>query len=461
MHIRKYDFDYGRRQLLKNTALGAGAGVLAPLWPLVANGADTAKAYPEELTNIEAYTKGKIKVGTILDASNVDAVKDLLDPIAFNQVKTMGRKIKIVAPVKDVSKLFPHDYYEATVRNKGKAKFDSTGNVVNEDGKPWIGGNPFPDAKDGKEATANLTLSWGRNDFSMYAIRDWDINPAGKVSYQYDFPWVEWNTTSRTGKKGPYLAGRENLLRYQSVFFTSPTDVAGTSFLSTWYYDQRKFPDLVGYLPAFKRVRSFPTNQRFEPLVPGIAFFLSDAWAAGDPMLTWGNYKLIERKPHLGAISDNWTGASNPNWERGAHGGPQGQSFWDTSMQLIPEVLVVEAEPTGYPRAPVGKKRTWIDARNQMVIAYITYDRRGEAYRAVEPSFGQYVDGNTVLKDAGGNPVWSWTHVTAHDTQANRISRFLQAKQVSGGYASRHYEGNEDVYNKYLTSAAMQRLGAV
>src|SRR3546814_5812226 len=70
-----------------------------------------------------------------------------------------------------------------------------------------------------------------------------------------------------------------DLLCLQSVWFTAPQDTAGSSFLSTWYYDQRKFPDLYGYLPAFRRVRQFPTNQRFEPLLPGITWFLSDAWA--------------------------------------------------------------------------------------------------------------------------------------------------------------------------------------
>ena len=87
------------------------------------------------------------------------------------------------------------------------------------------------------------------------------------------------------------------------MVFTSPQEQAGSSFLSKWYYDQREFPELYGYLPLFKRVRQFPTNQRFEPLVPGITLHLSDAWAAGYPMLTWGNYKIVGREPHLVAVS--------------------------------------------------------------------------------------------------------------------------------------------------------------
>jgi hypothetical protein len=54
MHIKKFDFDYGRRSLMQKAALGASAGVLTPLWPLIARGADAAKAYPDELLHIDA-----------------------------------------------------------------------------------------------------------------------------------------------------------------------------------------------------------------------------------------------------------------------------------------------------------------------------------------------------------------------------------------------------------------------
>jgi hypothetical protein len=460
MWIKKYDFDYGRRMLLEKTAKGiTAAGVLAPLWPLIGEAADTTKAYPDELLSIEAYTKGKVKPGDVITANNVDAVKDLLDPVAYQQVKTMNRRINIIESTKDVSKLFPADYLAATLKNKGRAKLDAAGNVFADNGEPWIGGNPFPEPKDGVQAMANLTLSWGRHDYSMYAVRDWDIAPDGTQAYQYDFVWVELNNTARVD--GKVWNGKKDILRYQSVWFTSPQDTAGSSYLNTWYYDQRKFPDLYGYLPAFKRVRQFPTNQRFEPLVPGITFFLSDAWAAGDPMLTWGNYKIVGRQPMLGVIGGrNFMGGYHPNYERPVHGGPKGQTFHDVWMELVPECIVLEAEPTGYPRAPVGKKRIWIDVRNGMYVANVNYDRRGEIWKSFEPHYAQYSNDKMTVKDSSGHPAWSWVGVMSHDVQANRLSRFVQAKEVTGGYKSGYAIGSEDVYNKYLTNQAIARLGS-
>ncbi len=459
MHIKRYTTDWTRRAFLQKTAVGvAGAGLLKPLWSSMAHADDMTKAYPEELLSIEAYTKGAFSAGDMITADNVDQVAELLDPLTVMQIRDMGRKIELVDSTRDITRLFPHEYLEATLRNKGKAGLDANGNViVAETGQPWIGGNPFPEPTSPEQTFANLVMSWGRHDDSVYAIRDWDIAPNGKLSYQYDFIWAEQNTVGRVASDAPYIQGEEDKLRYQAVWFTSPADAKGTAFLNTWKYDQREFPDLVGYLPAFKRVRRFPTNQRFEPLVPGITIFLSDAWAAGDPMLTWGNYKIVETKPMLGAVSGNWTGDVDKNWERGVHGGPDGQTFFDTKMELCPEVIVVEAEPVGYPRAPVSKKRVYIDARNMMFIGYVTFDRRGEMWKTFEPSFSQYATNDAQLLD-GDHPAWSWTHVHSHDVQSNRMSRFLQAKQMSGGHKSVYNMGS-DIYSRYLTPQAIRRFG--
>lgn len=456
MRIRKYDFNYGRRQLLEKAAKGVGtAGVLGPLWPQIANGNDITKAYPDELTSIEAFTKGKVKTGDVISSNNVDIVKDLLDPICYEQVKNMGRVFTIVPTTKDPTVLFPHDYLEASIKNKGRARQDDIGNVWTDDGSNWIGGLPFPEPKNGLELAADITLSWGRHDFGMYAIREWDIGPDGEEAYQYDYAWAEMNMTGRMD--GKVMGGRKDLLRHQNVWFTHPNDTKGSSFLSIWYYDQRKYPDLYGYFPAFKRVRQFPTNQRFEPLAPGITFFLTDAWGAGDPMLTWGNYRIVGRQPMLGSTSDNWKG-SRPNWEKKRHGGPKGKTFWETYRQLVPETIILEADPTGYPRAPVSKKTVYIDARNCQFFGYVTRDRRGQIWKSFEPAMSQFKDGDTVFKEPNGKPAWCWIHVHSHDIQNNRMSLLNHVQEIRGGIKTT-FEDKGDAFNLYLTTQALTRLG--
>ena len=137
----------------------------------------------------------------------------------------------------------------------------------------------------------------------------------------------------------------------------------------------------------------------------------------------------------LAAINSGWH-AEDDNWQGTVHGGQQGKTFWDTSVELIPEVLVVEAEPTGYPRAPVGKKRVAFDARTLLPVSMVSYDRQGKIYRSFDGAFSLYDNGEQRVMD-GAHPYWSWTRVHAHDVQTNRVTRLEQVKEVVGGTGSR------------------------
>jgi hypothetical protein len=457
VHIRRYDHDYSRRRFLTQVAQGVLAtGVLAPLWKTLADTGEHLGAYPDELLSVDAYTRGALSEGATITADNVEHVKDLLDPIQYVQIAQLGRRLEVVPQTTDLYRLNPYDYLEATLRNQGVARFDDTGNVVTDTGAPWIGGNPFPDPKSGLEVFAAATLSWGRHDVSFYPIKEQDMDPRGRLAYAYESVWVEYQPVARvTIDPKPYQPGHEDKLRYQTILFVSPADVRGTSFLNIWPYDQNKFPELHGYLPAFKRVRRFPTNQRFEPLIAGNTLYLSDAWAAGDPFLTWGNYRIVHRGPYLAAVAESWN-SEHANWEHGTHGGERDVTFWDTQVQLVPEAIVVEAEPLSYPRAPVSKKRVWFDARTLTPLTMVSYDRRGEIFKSFDGAFSLYErDGKQI--DDGAHPYWSWTRVHAFNVQTNRMTRLQQVHKISGGYKMR--VNDPSLYDRFLTVSALRRLG--
>lgn len=463
MHIRKFDFNYGRRQLMKNTALGLGAGVFMPLDKAFAADGGIGKAYPDELMSIEMMTKGQIKTGDFITADNVDIVKDMLDPIVYDQIKTDGRRIKIRKTETDFSRMFPYESYTRTLANieSGvKAQFDASGNVVTADGKPWVGGLPFPNPTTGREVQANMAMAWGRGDYNQYAVNDTVFNPDGSKGYSYDLVWAELQVQGRSD--GTTFRDMDDLVRLQTVLFTATQDVAGSSFLSVWYYDQNKFPDLYGYLPQFRRVRQFPTNQRFEPLIPGVTWFLSDAWAAGDPMGTWGEYKILERKPMLGAFNSN-AGISNPNWRHNTHGGARGETYFDVEYELAPEVVVLESKPVGYPRSPVGRRLAYVDVRNSIFCGCVRFDRQDKPWVNFEAGFGLYEDGdNVVMGPDGKHPAWSWTYVLSFDAQSRRMSQISHLLEVAGGYKSLFEKGlDETMYSKFFTQQALQRLGQV
>ena len=79
MRAIKYREGWTRRHFMRQLAKGiVAAGMLAPLFDVIGRNGDCAAAYPPELLSIEAYTKGKLKAGDVLNANNVDLVKDLL-----------------------------------------------------------------------------------------------------------------------------------------------------------------------------------------------------------------------------------------------------------------------------------------------------------------------------------------------------------------------------------------------
>ncbi len=445
-----------RRNFLQRGARFAGAGLLAPLWPAIAATGDIGKAYPDELLSVEAYTKGKVKTGDYITADNVEHVKDLLEPAKYHHVAKMGRRLKIVPTTTDWMRLGPWEYLEATLKNQGQAKFDDRGNVVTTDGNPWIGGHPFPGTEDALELFAGLTLSWGRHDANLYAMKETNVAVEGNVDYRYELAWAELSPVGRhVLEPKPSWPLYADKLRFNTVVYTSPESERGASYLNVWPYDQNKFPDLYGYVPHFRRVRQFPTNQRFEPLVPGSALYLSDAWAAGDPLHTWGNYRVVGRQPLLAGVSGGWN-AKHANWEHGVHGGPKNESFFDSVVEMVPETIVCEAEPTGFPRAPVSKKRVWFDVRNGMPVAMVTYDRRGSEFRSFDGCYSLYEQDDQRFMN-GAHPYWSWTYVHAYEFQSGRMTRLQQVKEVAGGH--RTAVNDPSIFEAYLTQAALQRLG--
>jgi len=457
MRLLRYGRGYSRRAFLDKMSRGiVAAGILSSLSRAIADDGDIGKAYPDELLSIEAYTNGTIRTGEEITAGNVDRVKDLLEPIKYAQIAKLGRRLRIAPTTTDISRLSPWEYLQATLRNRGRARFDAKGNVVTDRGRPWIGGNPFPDPQSALEIFAGLTLSWGRHDASFFAVKEYDLSPQGDVGFEYESGWAELSPVARVSiEPVPYWAGHEDILRYQSVFFVRPQNTRGTSFLSVWSYDQNAIPKLFGYLPEFRRIREFPANQRFEPLIPGSTLYLSDAWATGDPLHTWGNFRVVDRGPCLAAVSDGWN-PEHPNWEHRTHGGPKGQTFWDTTVELVPEAIVVEAEPVKFPRAPVSRKRIWVDARTLLPIAMVTYDRRGEPFHSFDGAFALYTSEKRRVMD-GAHPYWSWSHVHAFDIQTGRMTRLEQVQAISDGHTTS--VNDPAIYDRYLTTGALMRLG--
>ncbi len=120
----------------------------------------------------------------------------------------------------------------------------------------------------------------------------------------------------------------------------------------------------------------------------------------------------------------------------------------------------MEGEPTGFPRAPLSKRRVYLDARNSMFPNAISYDRRGDVWKSFEPGFSYQESHDKSMKRtaADGRTEWTWSWVISNDIQSGRVTRFHQAESCSGGWKSEMDMGI-DMLNEYMTVQAMRRLG--
>ena len=113
MHIRKFDSGFSRRFFLEQLSKGVLAtGVLTPLWPTIALGKTLEGVYPDEISTLEGLTGGKINTGDVINASNVEHIKDLIDPVSYLQRLKERHLVTRGWLMIEVPNLYAHDSFE-------------------------------------------------------------------------------------------------------------------------------------------------------------------------------------------------------------------------------------------------------------------------------------------------------------------------------------------------------------
>jgi len=459
MQLIKYPRGWTRRHFIEQAARGIiAAGLLAPLYDVIGRHGDCAAAYPPELLSIAEYSKGKLKIGGALDASNVDIARDLLDPVTYWQIKNDGRIVELGGTETEMSRLMPASYLEATLRNNGVHRIFPDGNLYTADKKPWIGGNPFPEPKTAQEILLPCILTAFRYDSATNLAKEWNTDADGNVTHVYEFFFVDWHTVGRTTlEPKPYQSGHEDQLRIMTSVVTYPEDHQGTVQLQLWPYDQHIFPQIYGYSPDIKRVRTLPGDQPFEPMFPGETYFASDLFCLGDPLLTWGSYKLVAQGPMLACVHG---GASleRSNWEHKTCGGKTGSKYAVTHMELVPEAYVCDIEPRTYQHCPYSRKRLWVDARTLNPLVMIAYDAEGKPWHQWENGF-DYFERKPQFEWPEGAPdrFWSPMQFHAFDMREKRASRQQLVPRITGGFNLKF--NDPGLFDKFCSLAALRRLG--
>ena len=414
--------EWTRRNFLKAAGTWAGAGLLQPVLPLIGAGKSIAAAYPEEVLSIEKYTKGRVKPGMIISKDNAEWVKDIAPEGLFVELQR-GRQIKIGETALRADAVEPGFWVQATLRNKGQAVLDKQGQLWTKDGKPWIGGAPFPEPKNGLEAIWNYKFNPRRYDDVIGISKVASVDTHGKVLRRDGAMFMQIQTVGRlVVDPKPVLPKYKDEIHRTLFSATYPFDVYGLEVASTIPYDAAKLPDTDMYIPTLRRTRRVPSTQRFESVLPYSIYYTSDLDLQNDPVLTW-SWKLAGRKPMLGPSPIN-RGARIQGATKEDFVFPDSEEkFPRSTWELRPEVLLVDGVPN-LPGANYSKKRMYIDGIYQRAQVADIWDAASTLWK-----FIVFFTGDTGVSDNAGGTAKDLTGLIFADLQ-------------------RDYHNNVSVYNK-------------
>ncbi|MDI3323591.1 DUF1329 domain-containing protein [Pontibacterium granulatum] len=366
------------------------------LFSVAMTGVLAAPAFAATLQDVEnsfyPYKNGTPKVegvsaGMVINQSNVETVKDVLDPAMYQFVKNGDYEIK----VGETTSFDLHSsYVEATKAGLGKVKLGDKPGII----EGAHAGRPFPEEPSQDDPRAGEKLAWnykyGYNWGDSAAISPfyWKYRnmKSGKVERTVKFNFHFLNYTHRTQQE-PYPALTPNpssLFRGIYVQVLEPFDVKNTQLLIHRFEDDLKRDNAYLYLGFQRRVRRLSTGQVTDAFLGSdimIEDFEGYNGRISDMNWTYKGTKhmLLPMYNHNEMELDADTHKDDEGYQVVAFGG-KGGCFPNITWQLR-KVYVVESDPVD-PNHPISKRQHFIDAQTFTIPRNITYDRKGDMWKS-------------------------------------------------------------------------------
>jgi hypothetical protein len=362
--------------------------------------------WDKPVPSIEEISKGKLHVGDKLDKDNAQWVKEYVPEAFYRDI--MNGAVWEIAPTTPGHRLVIPDLLKATKANLGKAVLRADGTLLMPDGKPWIGGFPFPEPKTGVEVMVNRQFTNADSKWGGNCILYW-VNPAGESYKQTVLGQSgEIFMSARVCQEPkPYLPGYEGEMWRQLNIFTDPYDVRGLSILNIVYVDQSKYPDAWGYIPVLRRIQRFSSGQRYDS-ADGSDFRVGDWDTFADPLALW-EFKLVGRKPFFSPL----TGGDDENGDLREL--VKGKYPKRARLELR-DTYLVEA----YPKDPshiYSKKLLFVDAATWKSYLGQFYDKQGQLWLAFSLWYRR------LTSECGNFPDLSWVSMQNYQTQGATLAR--------------------------------------
>lgn len=253
---------------------------------------------------------------------------------------------------------------EATERNKGKARLDEKGHLIE-----YANGLPFPDSEDGLEMAWNFVNSrnYGEELCAKFytAVTDKKGHTRHSVAEQ-NYLW--WSGRLH-GKQVPKMLPNPNNYEFFSAMgFYSPYDLIGLVMITHRYDSADKQDDMWMYIPTLRRVRRMSTGQRWDKM-PGGQDITWDAATGFQGKPTNYEWKYLGRKLLL-------CGRQGIDQLQEIPGKPGG----GTADQLYTRVNVKMLQYIPKIVSSVSKAIMYLDPERYCCYYVEFYDRRGRPY---------------------------------------------------------------------------------
>lgn len=327
-----------------------------------------------------------VEVGTVINQSNVDALRDAVDPAMYQHIKD-GWVELTVGETTDFP-LHPN-YVKATAENASGVSLGELAGQING----FVAGRAFPDEPDINDPRAGEKLAWNY----QYGY-NWGDNAAIYPFYwtfrnmntdkierriKFNFHFLNWKHRVNQDPLPEFPDNPSQLFRSIYVQVLEPFDVKNTQLLIHRYKDDLKRDDAWLYLGFQRRVRRLATGQITDAFL-GTDLMIEDFEGYNGRIsdMKW-EYKGEETVllPFYNHNDQELTGEfEDPDGYEFVEFHGRGNCFPKVTWQMR-KAYVLESSPVDE-NHPISKRTHFVDAQTFTLPRTLIYDRKGELWKS-------------------------------------------------------------------------------
>jgi hypothetical protein len=370
------------KNVVRNIALAATLGGVASSFAATPEDVDNS-FFPYKNNTPEA---AGLTPGMVINASNADSVKDVLDPALYQHLKDGWLEIKVGETTS--FDLHPN-YVEATRKGLGQVSLGDELGQING----FVAGRPFPEEPDTSDPRAGEKLAWnykyGYNWGDNAAIkpfywkyRDMDSSKVER-SIKFGFHFLNFKHRVNQEPVPEFAENPSDLFRAIYVQVYEPFDVKNTQLLIHRFSEDTKRDDTWLYLGFQRRVRRLSSGQITDSFL-GADIMIEDFEGYNSRLsdMNWSykgtQYALLPFYNHNDMeLSTEYE--EDDGYQFVEFSG-KGGCFPNITWQLR-KVYLLEADPID-DNHPIGKRVHYVDAQTFTLPRTMIYDRKGDLWKS-------------------------------------------------------------------------------